>query len=590
MKALKAMLMGLAVVALAALAIGCGGGGGGTETPIPPPVPENTPTGDEPAVPAEPGAGVDDDDFDGDGIPDNQDLDVDGDGINADDGDCNDLDATINPDAEDRPDYPDYTDSDCDGVDGDLDGAYWVATDGNNANPGTINKPFATIEFAVAAAASDPNNIKDVYIVEGQYTEDVVLTKGVGLYGGFGQLVDGTRERNVNVLKTMYKCDTANLVIVGSTNGENSIIEGMEVTGNANIAAIAIFNASPEIRYNAVYGTDGSQISAAIAVAAFDHGEAKPYIHNNFISTGNVFKEDAGTISAGIYMLAVGDDSVIHPTIDKNFIQAGFGGYVSVGISMFARENAVARLSASKNKIYAGGADMASIAIILGIDPAEEDGNYYYTSAAITKNELFGGSGKAVNYGILSMQAKEELVVANNFITGGDSVDALIGGVASAASDNVSILNNSINQGYTDDNAVGILITSGSSLAIDNNIFYSESANDYGILDLDGSSTISSLRNNLFEETLGTLLVGPDFGFVNDIDSLNNLAALALSDNNISGSALFADVAGYDYHLSKDSGAIDAGLTLDKIADDIDGHARPSGEGFDIGADETVFE
>ena len=46
---------------------------------------------------------------------------------------------------------------------------------------------------------------------------------------------------------------------------------------------------------------------------------------------------------------------------------------------------------------------------------------------------------------------------------------------------------------------------------------------------------------------------------------------------------LFVDPANKDYRLRPGSPALDAGITLDEVADDIDGNPRPRGSAHDIG-------
>ena len=48
----------------------------------------------------------------------------------------------------------------------------------------------------------------------------------------------------------------------------------------------------------------------------------------------------------------------------------------------------------------------------------------------------------------------------------------------------------------------------------------------------------------------------------------------------------FLDPAGGDYHISRDSAAIDDGV-YSGVTEDIDGEPRPAGMGYDIGADEV---
>jgi predicted outer membrane repeat protein len=53
--------------------------------------------------------------------------------------------------------------------------------------------------------------------------------------------------------------------------------------------------------------------------------------------------------------------------------------------------------------------------------------------------------------------------------------------------------------------------------------------------------------------------------------------------NSFAGAPAFFDVAAVNYHLTVDSAAIDAGVNAG-VSGDLDGNARPKGDGFDIGA------
>ena len=89
--------------------------------------------------------------------------DWDGDGAVA--TDCKPLDPAVHPGVIDKPDTT-FEDTDCDGIDGDADGAYFVATTGNNANPGTRTQPLATIQEAIIRGRTTP---KDIYVAAGAY-------------------------------------------------------------------------------------------------------------------------------------------------------------------------------------------------------------------------------------------------------------------------------------------------------------------------------------------------------------------------------------------------------------------------------------
>jgi hypothetical protein len=96
--------------------------------------------------------------------------------------DCAPLDPSVHPDAPDRPDLA-FTDTNCDGVDGDAAKAVFVSTvDGSDAGTGTRLNPFKTIQAGINAAA--PGG-RDVYIAGGTYAESLALADDVSLYGGY---------------------------------------------------------------------------------------------------------------------------------------------------------------------------------------------------------------------------------------------------------------------------------------------------------------------------------------------------------------------------------------------------------------------
>jgi hypothetical protein len=96
--------------------------------------------------------------------------------------DCAPLDPSVRPGAPDRPDLG-FTDTNCDGIDGDAANAIFVsAVDGNDAGTGTRLNPLRTVTAGIAAAA--PAN-KDVYVSGGTYVETVALADNVSVYGGY---------------------------------------------------------------------------------------------------------------------------------------------------------------------------------------------------------------------------------------------------------------------------------------------------------------------------------------------------------------------------------------------------------------------
>lgn len=85
------------------------------------------------------------------------------------------------------------TDSNCDGIDGNVSAAIFVAKTGNDANPGTMQAPMATINGALAKAYSTGK--KQVYVSAGEYVGRVNLYNGISIYGGYSA-ADGWKRSN----------------------------------------------------------------------------------------------------------------------------------------------------------------------------------------------------------------------------------------------------------------------------------------------------------------------------------------------------------------------------------------------------------
>ena len=89
--------------------------------------------------------------------------------------------ASCTPSGADVPD-DDFADQNCDGIDGDLEKAIFVAPSGSDAAQGTRESPVKTLNKATALAAASG---KDVYACNGSYAEALVVSSAVRLYGGY---------------------------------------------------------------------------------------------------------------------------------------------------------------------------------------------------------------------------------------------------------------------------------------------------------------------------------------------------------------------------------------------------------------------
>ncbi|MBP9825742.1 MAG: putative metal-binding motif-containing protein [Thermoanaerobaculia bacterium] len=98
-------------------------------------------------------------------------------------GDCNDSDPAIHPAAADDPDAA-FLDRNCDGIDGDVARAAFVAPSGTDGTGCSLASPCKTVGHGTAVAAADP--LRDqVYVRAGTYTEILQPPTGVAIFGGY---------------------------------------------------------------------------------------------------------------------------------------------------------------------------------------------------------------------------------------------------------------------------------------------------------------------------------------------------------------------------------------------------------------------
>jgi hypothetical protein len=80
-----------------------------------------------------------------------------------------------------------------------------------------------------------------------------------------------------------------------------------------------------------------------------------------------------------------------------------------------------------------------------------------------------------------------------------------------------------------------------------------------------------------------------NFTGTNNLFYNNSNDPIFLDNPIVDESPFFVDKDNYDYHITKDSPAVDAGAVVSLLTD-FDGENRPSGSGFDIGADEVMSD
>jgi hypothetical protein len=142
-------------------------------------------------------------------------------------------------------DEPDGVDQNCDGIDGDISKAVFVAKTGADGNPGTRELPVASIQKALGIA--ELASKRDVYVAGGVYTGSVDLIAGVSLYGGYGP---GFAERDTVSHQTA-------IVGIAPTSGPSVAVRCTGISGvgqTTRVDGLTILSANAKAAGESSYG------------------------------------------------------------------------------------------------------------------------------------------------------------------------------------------------------------------------------------------------------------------------------------------------------------------------------------------------
>ena len=201
-------------------------------------------------------------------------------------------------------DFPDlaFVDANCDGIDGEVANAIFVATGGSDGNAGTKAAPMRTLSAAVAAAVA--GNKRDVYAAAGTYTEQLRLAAGKGVYGGY-------------LANTWVRGSFNGVTVTGTNsplfaqNADDAVVQlfafiGSTPVGNGQTAyGATILNSNrvvlETVSIRAGNGTQGTTGAAGAAGASGGNGQpGDPGVENSGIgcSSGNQPAGGAGGTSS----------------------------------------------------------------------------------------------------------------------------------------------------------------------------------------------------------------------------------------------------------------------------------------------------
>jgi len=404
---------------------------------------------------------------------------------------------------------------------------YYVDPSGSDENDGSQSTPWQTIQHAVNNA--DPG--------------DTILIQS-GAYAGARIERSGTEGSWITLVAAL----NANVLInsPGPNNRHESNLEFETWDGNEIVAYWVV---------------NGLEVSGAPNWGIDIRGSEGNHSHSFVIQNNKVHNNGLVSGKSGIFTAFV-DDVIVDG--NESYSNGEHGIYLSnSGDHFIVRGN---WLHQNFNCGLHINGDLDS-----GEDGIISDG-------LIENNRIYENGADGCS--AINMDGVTDTIVRNNLLyqnhAGGISIFQENGAICSQ---NNQILNNTIVQ--AEDGRWAINLSDDS--CINNKIFNNIILTLHGWR---GSIVIPSPTVDGFESDYNVIMDRFSSDDDNSVISLSEWQSLGYDIHSIVASPDEVFVSSIDYHLKPGSPAIDAGLTLPGVTEDIEGTPRPQGEAYDIG----VFE
>ena len=428
---------------------------------------------------------------------------------------------------------------------------------------------YTKIQSAINAASKGDV----IWVAQGTYKENLVLSAGVKLEGGYKSDYSA---RNWNVWPSIIDGNKAGSVIKGA---QGATVDGFTLrNGQASLGGgIFLENASMTIKNNTIENNIASNGGGGIYVSK--HPKAPPYtdIENNTIRKNKVTSDQGGT-GGGILLylsntgIRITNNIIGGAAGDGNTARWGGGGIATDQTPIFTIENNIIshnvvekghggglmtldgspNASIVKNKIHYNQVSGGNIG----------GGIYSIGGTYIKRNEVKGNSifGSPATGGGLYVDSPSGTPprIENNFFL--QNMAEQGGGIYVRRGNNIILMNNSLsgNQPDTPQSGGGIYVHQDAICIMQNNIIWNNG-------------------DDFHEETPGSCTLAH-----NDIEDGDG----AGQNGNISANPLF--IAYDDLHIQQSSPAVNAGRNAAAPNIDYDGDNRTGT--YDIGADEVKSE
>lgn len=175
---------------------------------------------------------------------------------------------------EDLPD-DDFADTNCDGIDGDLEKAIFVDPFGSDAGDGSIDAPVATLTKGVALARTSG---KSVYVCTARYEEAIELDGPVSIYGGY-DCTDGWKRKPQHAIVAPVEGRPLTITKVEeplTIDRINFVAADARGAGQSSVAALVIDSVEVYLRHVDLEAGRGAAGRNGAAPAAFAKPDKAP--------------------------------------------------------------------------------------------------------------------------------------------------------------------------------------------------------------------------------------------------------------------------------------------------------------------------
>ena len=403
----------------------------------------------------------------------------------------------------------------------------YVSPTGSDLNVGSSSAPLLTLQTAANRVAAGDT----VYV-------------GAGGYRGFNLTTSGTAAARITFAAN--PAAAAGSVVVTQPNPWNNLdginlegasyvtVQGFTVTGQPRAGIRSVTNGFVEIRNN---------VADANAVWGIFTGFSSDLLIENNQASRSAQQH-------GIYV----SNSADRPVIRGNAVFENFGSGIQLNADVSqGGDGVISNAVIEKNVLRANGAGGGASINLDGVQNSDVRNNVI-DAARATGIALFRQDGAA---GSINNRIVNNTIVVDNSL---NAANGRWGVSLSGGSTGNTLRNNVIFSTHSFRGAVELAADSLAGLVSDYNVVEDRFSADGG----DSATGLSGWQ----------AATGQDLHSL----PLANVAAL---------NGLFVDRAAGNYHLAPASIAIDRGTAAGAPSTDYEGQPRPSGAGYDIGADEV---